>query len=528
MEVTAYSKGTKYTVSFKKGEPVSKLNKEPCPKTKTGTVIHWKPDLEVFTDINIPKEYYETTLKKQAVANEGLLLCLNWQNADGSFEASQFLYPNGIVDYIYETVGVNYLNEPAFYSTERVGRDRADKEDYKLKINFAFCFSNEVQMIEYYHNGSFLEHGGCPEKALKSAFTSVIDKYLKTNGKYKAKEVKITFGDIEDCLVFVSNSFSTQTSYANQTKKAINNPFITEAMTDFFRHCLEVYFLENPQAAERICGQVLINKRSREQSESMRVNVKKQLTSSLDISNTVDKFVNCRSKDKNKCELYIVEGDSALTSCKLARNADFQAIIPVRGKTLNCLKATYDKILANEIITDLIKVIGCGIEMGGKGKAAKASQTYNRDALRWSKIIICTDADEDGYQIRTLILTMLFRLLPSLIREGMVFIAQTPLYEINTRDDTYFAYDEREKNDILATLGNAKYTIQRSKGLGENDAAMMSRTTMNPATRRLLQITMEDEAKTFEMFDILLGDNIAARKEFIALYGAKYLPLADI
>ncbi|MDD4125187.1 MAG: toprim domain-containing protein [Eubacteriales bacterium] len=528
MEVSACTRGTKFSVSFKKGEAVTGLIKEPCAKTKTGTTIHWKPDLDVFTDIDIPKEYFHTVLKKQAVVNEGLLLCLSRQNADGSFEKTEFIYPKGIVDYIYETVGVNYLNEPVFYSAERSGRDREDKDEYKLRIGFAFCFSNEVQMIEYYHNSSFLEHGGSPEKALKSAFTGVIDKYLKSNGKYKAKESKITFSDIEDCLVFVSNSSSTQASYANQTKKAINNAFIAEAMTEFFKHCLEVYFLENPQSAERICGQILINKRSREQSESMRINVKKQLTSSLDVSNNVDKFVNCRSKDKNKCELYIVEGDSALTSCKLARNAEFQAIIPVRGKTLNCLKATFDKILSNDIITDLIKVIGCGIEMGGKSKASKSNQIYNRDALRWNKIIICTDADEDGYQIRTLILTMLFRLLPSLIREGLVYIAQTPLYEITSKNETYFAYDEKEKAEVLSKLGNVKYTLQRSKGLGENDADMMSRTTMTPATRRLLQIKLEDEAKTYEMFDILLGDNITMRKEFISLYGAKYLPMADI
>lgn len=461
----------------------------------------------------------------QAVVNDGLTLVLNWQEPDGSYTSEQFLYPNGIVDYIAEKVGVNYLTETVQYAAEREGKDREDKKSYKLKMQFAFCFSNDVSMIEYYHNSSFLEHGGSPDKAARSAFVWAIDRYLKNNGKYTKNESRITFSDVEDSLVLVTNSFSTQASYENQTKKAITNTFIAEAMTDFFKHSLEVYFAENPQSADKICSQVLVNKRSRESAENMRVNVKKKLTTSLDINNSVDKFVNCRSKDPSRCELYIVEGDSALTSVKLARDAEFQAIIPVRGKTLNCLKSTYDKIFNNDIITDLLKIIGCGVEI--KAKAGKGMAAFSLESLRWNKIVICTDADEDGFQIRTLILTMLYRLLPTLIREGYVYIAETPLYEITTKDNTYFAYDEREKNDVLNRIGTSKYTIQRSKGLGENDPQMMSLTTMAPATRRLIRVRMEDEQATYAMFDVLLGDNLTARKRFIAENGAKYLALAD-
>ena len=525
MDVTAYTGGTKYSIHFRKGEPVSKLEKEACPPKKTGTVTTWKPDLEVFTDIAIPREYVREILKRQAVVNDGLTLVLNWQEPDGSYTSEQFLYPNGIVDYIAEKVGVNYLTETVQYAAEREGKDREDKKSYKLKMQFAFCFSNDVSMIEYYHNSSFLEHGGSPDKAARSAFVWAIDRYLKNNGKYTKNESRITFSDVEDSLVLVTNSFSTQASYENQTKKAITNTFIAEAMTDFFKHSLEVYFAENPQSADKICSQVLVNKRSRESAENMRVNVKKKLTTSLDINNSVDKFVNCRSKDPSRCELYIVEGDSALTSVKLARDAEFQAIIPVRGKTLNCLKSTYDKIFNNDIITDLLKIIGCGVEI--KAKAGKGMAAFSLESLRWNKIVICTDADEDGFQIRTLILTMLYRLLPTLIREGYVYIAETPLYEITTKDNTYFAYDEREKNDVLNRIGASKYTIQRSKGLGENDPQMMSLTTMAPATRRLIRVRMEDEQATYAMFDVLLGDNLTARKRFIAENGAKYLALAD-
>lgn len=525
MEITSYQRGTKYTIGFRAGEPVTELEKTDAPKSRTGTVVRWKSDKKVFTDINIPHEYFSTVLKKQAVVNAGLTLALKWQKPDGSFDNEEYLYENGIIDYIRELVGETGLSPIGDYSGERVGRDTPDRPAYKVKMQFAFCFSNDVNLIEYYHNSSFLEHGGSPDKAARSAFVWAIDQYAKNNGKYNKNESKILFSDIEDSLVLVVNSVSTQTSYANQTKKAINNVFIADAMTEFFKHSLEVFFAENPQAADKIVGQVLINKRARESAEHMRVSSKKKLTASLDITNTVEKFVGCRLRDPDRCELYIVEGDSALTSCKLARNSEFQAIIPVRGKTLNCLKASFDRILKSDIILDLIKVIGCGVE--AKQLKIKGVSAFDLGALRWDKIIICTDADEDGYQIRTLILTMFYRLLPTLIREGRIYIAETPLYEITCGNDSYFAYNEPEKADILAKLGDKKHTIQRSKGLGENNADMMSVTTMNPATRKLIRISPEDEQCTYEMFDILLGDNITGRKEFIAQNGAKYLDLAD-
>ncbi|MBR6796060.1 MAG: DNA topoisomerase [Clostridia bacterium] len=526
MNVTAYTKGIKYSINFKKGEAVTELIKEECPKTKKGTVVRWKSDAEVFTDINISHEFFSNILKKQAVVNAGLTLTLKWQNLDGSFETESYFYEKGIVGYMEERVGVDYLTLPVSYSAERVGRDSEDRSEYKLKMQFAFCFSNEVNLIEYYHNSSFLEHGGSPDKAARNAFVWAVDNYLKNNNKYTKNENKISFQDVEDSLVLIVNSFSTQTSYENQTKKAITNEFIYKAMTEFFRQSIEVYFAENKADAEKVCQQILVNKRSRETAESMRVKTRQKLTAPLDINNSVEKFVGCRSKDPERCELYIVEGDSAMTSCKLARNAEFQAIMPVRGKTLNCLKAGYDRIFKSDIIMDLIKVIGCGIEI--KAKAHRNVNQFDLSLLRWNKIIICTDADEDGFQIRTLLLTMLYRLVPTLISEGKVYIAETPLYEITTKDNTYFAYDEREKAEILEKIGNVKFTVQRSKGLGENNADMMSLTTMAPATRRLIRIMPEDEKKTFEMFDVLLGDNIEARKAFIAENGHRYIDAADI
>lgn len=526
MDVEVYRDGFKYDLHFEKGKNVGGLKKEESSRKKTGTKTHWKPDLEVFTEINIDREYFEDVLKKQAVVNPNVEFVFRYQRENNSFEETTFLYENGIADYVKEIAGENTLTSVQYYTAERKGRDREDKDDYKVKLSVAFTFSNQVKLLEYFHNSSFLEHGGSPEDAVKLAFTNQIHNYLKNNNKYLKNEKQITFADIEECLVLVSSSFSTQTSYANQTKKAITNKFIKECMTDFLKKEIEIYFIENPDEAVKIAEQVLVNKRSRESAEKSRLNIKKKLAGTIDLSNQVQKFVDCRSKDVSQRELYIVEGDSALGSVKMARDADFQAVIPVRGKILNCLKADYDKIFKNEIITDIIKVLGCGVEV--KTKSNKDLSNFSLDNLRWNKVVICTDADVDGFQIRTLILTMLYRLTPTLIDEGYVYIAESPLFEITTKDKTYFAYDESEKVKIMDIIGDKKCTIQRSKGLGENEADMMALTTMNPETRRLIKVTADDIEQTSWMFDMLLGENLQARKEFISNNGVDYLDMADI
>ena len=525
MDVTVRRDGKKYTLHFEKGRIAGEMKVEPTDRKKTGTDIRWRPDLEVFTDIDIPVEYYRETLRRQAVVNAGVTFRLRNEVAQGRFESQDFLYENGILDYVQEIAGEEVLSAPHFISAERRGRDRADKDEYKVKLSAAFCFSVKVNLIEYYHNSSWLEHGGAPEKAVRSAFVSAVDAYIKKVGKYQKNESKITFQDVADCLVLVTNCFSTQTSYENQTKKAITNRFIQEAMTEFFREQLEIYFIEHKAEADRVADQVLINKRSREQAESARLNIKKKLTGSMDISNRVQKFVDCRSRDVSRREIYIVEGDSALGACKLSRDAEFQGIMPVRGKILNCLKADYGRIFKSDVITDLVKVLGCGVETS---KHVKELPAFELDNLRWSKIIICTDADVDGFQIRTLILTMLYRLTPTLIREGYVYIAESPLYEIESGGKTWFAYSEREKAKILEEIGSAKASINRSKGLGENDPDMMWLTTMNPETRRLIRVMPEDVERTAQVFDLLLGDDLQGRKRHISEFGSQYLDLADI
>ena len=521
-DATIRRDGWKYSLHFERGELVGEMGKEPTDRRKTGSTFRWLPDLDVFTDIRVPKEYFEDMLKRQAVVNAGVTFRFRNESAPGKFETADYCYQQGILDYVRELTEDQALTMPQYWEAERRGRDREDKPEYKVRISAAVCFSNKISLTEYYHNSSWLEHGGAPEKAAKNAFVYAIDAYLKQTNKYTKGESKITFQDVADCLVLVTNCFSTQTSYENQTKKAITNRFVQEAMTEFFRSRLNIYFIENKQEADRIADQVLVNKRSRESAEKARVTIKKKLTGNLDISNRVQKFVDCRTKDVSRREIYIVEG-----SVKLSRDAEFQGIMPVRGKILNCLKADYDRIFKSEIITDLIRVLGCGVEVQTK-KIAKDLPPFDLGSLRWNKVVICTDADVDGYQIRTLILTMIYRLCPTLIREGYVYIAESPLYEIGCKDKTWFAYTEAEKAAIVKELDGKKITVQRSKGLGENDPEMMWMTTMNPETRRLIKVMPEDVERTQQIFDLLLGDNLQGRKDHIAENGYKYLDQLDV
>lgn len=523
MDAQVIRDGFKYSLHFEKGENVGGLKKEPTSSSKTGTTIKWRPDIEVFTDISIPKEYFFDVLKKQAIVNAGLKFIFKEEE---SGETTEFVYENGIKDYIAELNGDNGFTDVYYLETETSGRDREDKPEYKLKFQTAFCFNNNVNLIQYFHNSSFLEYGGSPDKAVRNSFVYAIDRYIKSAGLYKKDEKKISFADIEDSLILVINSFSTITSYENQTKKSITNKFIQDAMTEYFRAQLEIYFIENKIEADKIANQVLANKRSRETAEKTRISIRKKLTGNIDISNRVEKFVNCRTKDVTRRELYIVEGDSALGSCKLGRDAEFQAIMPIRGKILNCLKADYDKIFKSDIITDLLKVMGCGVEI--KSKHNSDFNSFDLSQLKWSKIIICTDADVDGFQIRTLVLTMLYRLVPTLISEKRVFIAESPLYEITSGKNTFFAYSESEKADIIKKIGQKKYTIQRSKGLGENQPEMMWETTMNPESRRLIQVMPEDIEPTQLKFDLLLGDNLKGRKEYIEEFGYKYIDFSEL
>jgi DNA gyrase subunit B len=331
-DVTVYRDSTRYSLHFEKGENIGGLNKEPVRSKKTGTIQKWRPDTDVFTEIIIPIDFFRETLKRQAVINSGITFKLTDEETGITEE---FCYPEGILGYVRELDDEKGISLPVIFENSGKGRDRKDKPEYRVKAAVAFCFNNENAVIEYYHNSSWLEYGGSPDKAVRSALVAEFDKQIKAQDKYKGNESKITFNDIQDSLILITSSFSTQTSYENQTKKAINNKFIQEFINDLLRTRLEIWFIENKSEADRVIEQILINKRSRENAEKQRLNIRKKLMGSVDMVNRIKNFVDCRTRDTNRRELYIVEGNSALGSCKMGRDADFQAIIPVRGKILN-------------------------------------------------------------------------------------------------------------------------------------------------------------------------------------------------
>lgn len=526
LKVISVRDGYRYEMDFEKGEPIGELQKDllsavDCD-SQTGTTITYKPDDMVFTEIDIPFDWIKKVCQEQSVVAKGITFTLYDENTN---EQITYYYEKGIQDYIVELGQNKGFDEPVYITGRGKGQDTDKRKPYSVNFELVFEFNNEAAQQMYFHNSSNLIHGGSPQKAVENAFVYCIDKYLKDNNKYNKGEKRISANDVLDSLLLISSSFSTFTSYSNQTKTAISNKFVQELIQDTIKEQLNIYFLENPISAEKITQQILVNMRSRVKAESTRLNIKKKLSEKISVVNKPKKFIDCRTKDVSRRELYIVEGDSALGSCKLGRNAEFQALMPVRGKILNCLKADYDKIFKSDIIVDLLKITGCGVEV--KSKYNKNLSSFNIENINFSKICICTDGDEDGWQIRCLLLTMFYRLAPQLIELGYIYIADTPLYEITIgtgkNAKTAFAFSELEKNSILEGLENVSYKIQRSKGLGENTPEMMWETTMSPDTRRLIRVTMSEAEEMSHTFEMLLGDDIESRRQYIADYGYEYL-----
>ena len=526
-DVTSVRDGYEYTMHFEKGEPASELGKRKVRGRPTGTVQRWKPDSDVFTETDIPPERFREILKQQAIVNAGITYSLHDEESGEDFE---YLYPEGILGYVTELAGDESITAPFLFSGEGRGRDRADKDEYSVKADVAFCFSNSTQILRYFHNSSYLEHGGSPDKAVRKALVDSFDKEIKARGKYTAKEGKLTFGDIQDSLILVTNSFSTQTSYENQTKKAINNKYIQEFLTELIRSNMQIWFIEHKPEADRILEQVLINKRSRESSESQRITVKKKLMEKTDVTNKVKKFVDCRSKDPAKRELFICEGDSALGSLLTARDPEFQALMPIRGKILNIQKASLQSVFGSDIIMDLIRVMGCGIEVRGT-RLPKDIPQFDESRLKFNKVIITADMDVDGSHIVCLVTTMIYRLCPQLIEKGYLYYAMTPLFEITDRTgrqpQTLYAFSDAERDKLIRDKDPKKITIQRSKGLGENDAEMMAR-FITPGTRRFIRITADEAEEMEKWFNLFMGNDVAPRKEYIEQHGHEYMDELDI
>lgn len=510
-KVTSVRDGYVYEIEAAKGEPTGALSRtKNADNIPTGTTITWRPDLDVFDEVDFSDKWFTSYIKRQAIVNKGLQIV--YTNQQG--EVSEYHYEKGIVDYIEEVTGDTAFTSSSYLETDDMyGRDRKDRDDYKAKFEVAYTFSNDTPLMESYHNSSYLSEGGSPHNAIKSAFVHVIDRYIKENDGYKKKEKKISFEDIEDSLVIVANTYSTETQYKNQTKKAISNKFIQSKLNEILRENLHVFMIEHPLDAEKIAQQVLINKRSKEKAEKTRIDVRKKLNKKPNnITSKVEGYYPPKSKDKDKRILAICEGQSALSSMLDGRDVETYGIYPIRGKTLNTYKASDGQIANNELITDLYSILGCGMELNGK--PGSKSNNFNIDDLQFDKIAIFSDADEDGYgSILPLLLVMFERLSPELLKAGKIYYGQTPKYEVKTLDEEYYAFNDKEYEEVKRKIGDKKYETNYVKGLGELNADGIAR-CMRPEGENLLQITIEED-ESVDILKMFMGKDVKQRREII-------------
>lgn len=514
-----------YSISYKKGdrvEPLQIIGKS----NETYTKITYALDDDIFEENYFAFNELCEIASQQASLIDGEIEVTN----EAESVVKSFRYKDGIKEFLEcETLNRESLHEVIFFD-KSISHDlkqdgKTVKDDIKISIAMKYTKADEGNVQIEFLNGSNLIHHGTIHDGFIGGLRNIINKYLRENNLYKKDEKQISKEDVVVGLNYIIDFKSYFPVFANQTKFASYVKYYEPVMKDILYSFFESYIAENKREIDLIAKQILINKQSRERAEKTRLDVRKKLSGTVNnLTARVDGFVPSKYKDPEKSELYIVEGKSALGATQQGRDAMYQAIIAIRGKILNCLKADYDIIFKNEIIVDLIKVIGCGIE--AKSKHAKDLNTFDIKNLKWKRIIITTDADVDGFHIRTLILAMIYRLMPTLIEQGYVYIAESPLFEISTKgNESFFAYTDKEKDEIVAKLGNKVESIQRSKGLGENTPEMMWETTMNPETRRLIKVMPADELETKEAFDLFLGDNLNGRKEYIEENLYKYLEL---
>lgn len=521
---SVYGKKVRY-MHFEKGKPIGKMQVKNIDTDETGTTIRFQPDVEVFPALKntaLTADMFLMALRKQAMLLPKLEILLDHYELK---KQVRFYYENGITDYIDGLVEKRMLPETVEYYDSAFGTDDEElyPEKYKVDMRVAFNFSREAGLVEVYHNASHMFEGGKTVDALEQGVTRAFTDFGRACGKL-GKNDRFLFKDIADIFLCVATTDApgNRTFFKNQTKGAITNVFIGQAFIQFIYDKVRYWLENNSNIAPKVLAEVIANKTAREEGAEVSKKVIKSLSSQVSFGNKPKDFKDASSKIISERELYIVEGRSALGSVKLACNPKFQGVIPVRGKPINCLKEKITRVLKNDIIIDLYRVLGCGMEI--KSEYIEDLPKFNILNLKWGKVIICTDADIDGYHIRTLLLLMFFILSPSLIKHGKVFIAETPLYELNYKGQVRFAYDESEKAYYMQEFINmgakeSQIKIDRSKGLGENDPDMMNISTMNPATRRLIPVEYpENDGQLMDYFNALLGDDLESRRALIEEY----------
>ena len=511
--------GKRYTMNFKDGHPDGELIVEDYDGP-TGTAVTYQPDRKVFLSIDIPVEIFLDRFRRMAMLIPNATIMLDYKGTPFTLS-----YPSGCAGYIEDACQDKVINDIIEISGECEGADDdfEDSEVYKAGFSVAFTFSRDVNFKEVYHNGTYLEEAGTSFDGFRYGLTKVIEEYARKSGKI-AHNGRIQFTDIDEMLVaIISTDCPGNLSYfKGQYKTAIGNPLLRKLASSVTLEELRKWAATHKDEMDKIVEAVLLNKEAREKADSVKRKVIDKMKKDINsLGGKPAKFMKCKSTDASKTELYITEGDSAKGAVVLARDAEYQAIMPLRGKILNCLKESLERIMDSDIILDLIHVIGCGVEP--RSKYIKDIPVFDINKLNFGKIIICTDADIDGGHIRCLLLTMIYRLMPTLLKRGHVYIAETPLFTITCDKQKYFAYNEEEKVKILGELGQQGYRdsqikLERSKGLGENDADDMAVSTMNPATRRLVQVEYPegDDSQFVELINTLMGTDLESRKNIIA------------
>ncbi|MFB6499289.1 DNA topoisomerase (ATP-hydrolyzing) subunit B [Bacillus haynesii] len=507
LDVTVYRDGKVHYQEFERGVPKADL-KVIGETEVTGTTTHFKPDPEIFTETTeYDYDTLATRVRELAFLTKGIKITIE-DKRDGKERKNEYCYEGGIKSY------VEHLNRSREVVHEEPVYIEGSKDGITVEVALQYNDSYTSNIYSFANNIHTYE-GGTHEAGFKTGLTRVINDYARRNGVFKESDPNLSGEDVREGLTAIISIKHPDPQFEGQTKTKLGNSEARTITDALFSEALEKFLLENPDSAKKIVEKGVMAARARMAAKKARELTRRK--SALEVSNLPGKLADCSSKDPTISELYIVEGDSAGGSAKQGRDRHFQAILPLRGKILNVEKARLDKILSNNEVRSMITALGTGI-----------GEDFNLEKARYHKVVIMTDADVDGAHIRTLLLTFFYRYMRQIIEQGYVYIAQPPLYKVQQGKRVEYAYNDKQLEEILKELPqNPKPGLQRYKGLGEMNATQLWETTMDPETRTLLQVTLKDAIDADETFEMLMGDKVEPRRNFIE-ENARYVKNLDI
>lgn len=494
MEVEVRRGGKCYGIEFAKGKTSKKLYEKGDCET-TGTTVHFKPDATIFTETEYSYDTLRLRIRELAFLNKGITISLTDERAEDKSET--FHFAGGIIEYVeFMDKDKDKINPKPIYL-------EGEKNAVIVEVAMQYCDTYSENIFTYVNNIN-TEEGGTHLSGFRKALTRTINAYARKTNMLKENEDALSGDDVREGLTAVLSLKVQNPQFESQTKIKLGNSEVMPIVDNLVGDTLAEFMEENPQVAKKLVEKAIIAARARLAARKARELTRRK--NAMDLGGLPGKLADCKSRNVEDTEIYLVEGDSAGGSAKQGRNSDFQAILPLRGKILNVEKARLDKVLSSEEIRNMITAFGCGI-----------GDDFNLDKARYGKIIIMTDADVDGAHIRTLLLTFFYRYMQPLIKEGHVFIAQPPLYLIRkNQKQHYYAYSDEELQQILDEVGrDTNPYVQRYKGLGEMNPGQLWETTMDPAARTILQVHLEDAAEADRIFSILMGDKVEPRRQFI-------------